>query len=95
MDKKAENNDVSKDSGESKDRSPLAQKLLDDDDNIVYLKMHSSLLSRPEIQKLLSESQQNANEQSGSNTNKQFQTSSSHLYQIYQHNINIPPLCNL
>ena len=50
MDKKAETNDVSKDSGESKDKSPLAQKLPDDDDNIVYLKMHSSLLARPEIQ---------------------------------------------
>ena len=57
---------------ESKDKSPLAQKLPDDDDNIVYLKMHSSLLSRLEIQKLLSESQQNANanEQSGSNASQ-------------------------
>ena len=63
MDKKAENNDVSKDSGESKDKSPLAQKLLDDDDNIVYLKMHSSLLARPEIQKFLSETQQNRTRQ--------------------------------
>ena len=32
--------------------------------------MHSSLLSRPEIQKLLTESQQNANEQSGSNASQ-------------------------
>ena len=68
-------NDDSKDSKcdtslESKEKLPLAQKISDDDDNIVYLKMCSSLLSRPEIQKLLQESQQNSNEQLGSNASK-------------------------
>ena len=116
-------NDVLKDgkcdtSLESKEKLPLAQKLSDDDDSIVYLKMHSSFLSRPKIQKLLQESQQNSNEQLGSNASKSTrldQTSqqiykirsnqpvatdcykhpAAHWYQVYQHNINFPPLCSL
>ena len=105
--KKAENN-VSKDSGESKDKSPLAQKLPDDDNNIVYLKLcTSSYIARPEIQKLLSETQQNANEQSGSNATQSTGTTALDSNQQTVPNIQqptvpnlptqhqLPPLCNL
>ena len=93
-------NDVLKDgkcdtSLESKEKSPLAQKLSDDDDSIVYLKMHSSFLLRPKIQKLLQESQQNSNEQLGSNASKSTGLDQTSQLQQTVTNIQQPPVPSL